>query len=160
MNNQPGRSRAHASRAHIRCLQCAAPVTSLGCVRFVWLGAGDQHLVVDLSKLEASVEKQRPHHEGDRYPHKKGKLFCACGNNLGNIQNNVEAAPFRRGKEAGLLKFRNICFDDPISSKRLLKVSRAGLLGQHILRGPAKPLPCQVTAHAYQVTSEQVFANQ
>ena len=38
---------------------------------------------------------------------KCGKLKCVCGENWGNIQNNVHVAPFK-GKEVALLKFDNI----------------------------------------------------
>ena len=134
----------------ILCNDCGARVSELRSVRVVWLSTKDTPLVVDLGRLSRSVQIHRPHHEGDRYPFKRGKLMCVCGHNLGNIQSNVDAPPYRKGNEVGLLKFASICFDDPASPGRCLKISSARLLGKHVFRGPKKK-------SSYSLTSQQVI---
>ena len=134
----------------ILCNQCGAQVSELRSARVVWLSTKDTPLVVELRQLSQSAQMHRPHHDGHLYPFKRGKLTCVCGNNLGNIQSNVDAPPYREGDEVGLLKFANICFDDPAWPGRCLKISSARLLGKHVFRGPKKK-------SSYLLTLQQVI---
>jgi hypothetical protein len=100
-------------------------VATLGDVRLVTNKTlSDTPFVAELSQLGKSVLLTRPHHDGIQFPYKKGKLTCICGENLGNIQNNIAVKPYR-GADVGLLKFQGICFSVSTSPGLAFKIPAA-----------------------------------
>jgi len=113
----------------VLCIDCNATVlASLASLRLVSIDGKDTPLVVELSQLGESVQQCRPHPGGKQIRYKKGKLTCVCGNNLGNIQNNISVPPFRQHTEVGLLKFKGICFSLSISPGRVFTIPAARTL--------------------------------
>ena len=124
------------STGSVLCKECHAYVASLSCVRLVMMQnsinkSPDTPLVIELQELGDSVKQSRPHHEGNSFPYKKGKLRCVCENNLGNIQNNITVLPYR-GTEVGLLKFQGICFSVEVSPGRAFTIPKARVLSKFV----------------------------
>ena len=148
-----------SGESSILCFQCHGTVCTLTSVRLVKIHANDTPLVVKLSKLSDSVQQRHPHPDGERIKYKKGKLTCACGTNLGNIQDNVPVAPYGKGIEVGLLKFQNLRFslaatlaiEVPAAqlATRAFKVPAARVLRAYVFPSPA-------TRKAYEVTPNHV----
>ena len=90
----------------VTCFNCHAHcdthVCTLASVRLVHIYAKDTPLVVELCKLSKSVQLRRPHPDGELIRYKKGKLTCACGTNLGNMQDNASVLPYGEGTEVRL----------------------------------------------------------
>jgi hypothetical protein len=109
----------------VLCQNCHECVTTLGDVRLVTNKTlSDTPFVAELSQFGKSVLLTRPHHDGMQFPYKKGKLTCICGENLGNIQNNIAVEPYR-GADVGLLKFQGICFSVSTSPGLAFKIPAA-----------------------------------
>jgi hypothetical protein len=131
------------------CFNCHAHVCTLASVRLVHIDAKDTPLVVELCKLSKSVQLRRPHPDGELILYKKGKLTCACGTNLGNMQDNVSVLPYGEGTEVGLLKFQNLGFSLGTIPTRAFKISKARMLREHVFPSPARRA-------AYEITPDQV----
>ena len=133
----------------VLCQNCHECVTTLGDVRLVTNKTlSDTPLVAELSQLGKSVLLTRPHHDGMQFPYKKGKLTCICGENLGNIQNNIAVKSYR-GADVGLLKFQGICFSVSTSPGLAFKIPAAREL---------RPLEARLRQMtAYEVTPADVL---
>ena len=93
----------------IACTDCSAPVCLLEAVKQTSEKGNGTPLVVQLTDLAAAVQQTRPHPDSAEKRFKRGKLGCACGANLGNIQNNIRVPPFK-SSDVGLLKLANVSF--------------------------------------------------
>ena len=133
----------------VLCSNCHVPVCNLASVRLVKVDARDTPLVVELFKFGNSVQLHRPHHDGELIRYKKGKLTCACGTNLGNIQDNVSVPPYREGIEVALLKFQNLAFSLALVPARAFEIPAARKLREHVFPRPAM-------RKAYEVTPDHV----
>jgi hypothetical protein len=132
----------------VLCQECHGHMITFGDVRLVTNKTlSDTPLVSELSQLGKSVLQTRPHHEGIQFPYKKGKLTCVCGNNLGNIQDNIDVHPYR-GTDVDLLKFQGIYFSVSTSPGRAFEIPAARDLRNFLKRK---------LMTAYEVTPEHVL---
>ena len=94
------------------------------------------HLVAALARLNGdTIVSQRPHSDCARFPFKRGKLYCSCGKNMGNIQNNMratvpEAGLHGQAGEVAVLKFANLQFR--LSTGELIRVPTGSALGSAV----------------------------
>ena len=85
---------------------------------------GGIHLVASLEKLDEAVARE-PHQDTTTKKWKTGKLRCTCGNNLGNIQNNLKVPAFRQ-REMAFFKIANIHFELDGQLHRVVKAIDMG----------------------------------